>query len=112
MCYHTYEEIVALARVSQWEKDEHAEGRRLQTADNAVTYAEITIDTAVLVADSKSDLSAAQSFLQGILASGALDDVNGTVQVRCIRYTVYGIRHCSVINLYYIYYIKCYIYYI
>lgn len=97
VCYHTFEEMQALNKASRAEQEEATKrGRRLADygsgSDNVVTYAEISTDTAVLKADSYSDLSQASDFISSLLGAAALDSVNATVVIsftmkeRCANY--------------------------
>lgn len=94
VCYHTWEEMVALSKPTAEElKERAASNRRLiSESDNVVTYGVIRADTAVLTADSYSDLSQATTFLEGVLGAAELDSLNGTFVVsftmkeRCTNY--------------------------
>jgi hypothetical protein len=83
VCFHTYDEIVEL----------HSDSRRLQsdpTDENKVTYGEIHANVEILSKDSRSSLSQAQKFLEGVLMN--YTDSRGSVTVsflmseRCVNY--------------------------
>jgi hypothetical protein len=57
VCYHTYDEIVALSKPSRLERERGiARGRHLATDEEVVTYSQLNADAAILTKDKRSGL--------------------------------------------------------
>jgi hypothetical protein len=96
VCFHTFDEILDIGMLSDYQKQRYLASSGDEASygkdENSPSYAKVNADIDILTKDSRSNLAAAQAFLESVLGTGAMfrsgdtTSVKFTMRERCVNY--------------------------